>query len=71
MSGNISDDYIHHPLLGQVPTAGLRFHAILKAAKRVRAIQQTPEHQAAVNDRLFAKQAVHMNETLVRVSRTE
>lgn len=49
---NLDDKHIHHPQLGQVPTAGDRFGAILKAAKRLHEIQTSQTAQAAANARI-------------------
>lgn len=49
---NLDHQHIHHPQLGQVPTAGNRFQAILKAAKRLHEIQRSETAQAAANARI-------------------
>lgn len=55
---NLDDKHIFHPSLGQVPTAGNRFQAILKAAKRLHVIQADEAHQDAVNNRIRRKSAL-------------
>lgn len=45
---NLNDQYIHHPRLGQVPTGGDRFGAILRASARLRTLQQESTEQARI-----------------------
>lgn len=55
---NLDDKHIFHPALGQVPTAGNRFQAILKAAKRLHEIQTSSTAQAAANARIERRVAL-------------
>lgn len=52
---NLNDQYIHHPRLGQVPTGGNRFSAILRASTRLHALQQDSAEQARINARILRK----------------
>lgn len=52
---NLNDQYIHHPRLGQVPTGGDRFGAILSASNRLHTLQQDAAEQARINASILRK----------------
>ena len=49
---NLDHDHIEHPALGQVPTAGNRFAAILQASKQLHARQMGQNIVRALETRL-------------------
>lgn len=45
---NLDHAHLHHPKLGQVPTNGNRFKAILEASKRLHGIQAAERFTASM-----------------------
>lgn len=55
---NLTHDHIHHPKLGDIPTNGNRFQAVLDAARELRDRQVREQFHRALLDALNARHAL-------------